>query len=67
MAKFNSVRIYIVLIAKYGWAIFRFDVKNVFWLGELEDDVYMSIPHGYQVSNHHNIVYKFKKAVYKLK
>ena len=61
------MRILIVLTAKYGWDILKFDVKNALLHGELEDDVYMSIPPGYQLSNHPNIMCKLKKALDRLK
>ena len=57
-AKFNTVRILNVLVAKYGWDILQFDVKNAFLHGELEEDVDMSVPPGYQLSNRPNIVCK---------
>ena len=63
MAKFNTVRILIVLEAKYVWNILQFDVKNVFLQGELEEDLYMSVPPRY----HLNIVCKLKKALYRFK
>ena len=66
MAKFNTVQILIILATKYGWDILQFDVKNAFLHGELEEDVYMSVPPGYQLSNHPNIVYKLEKALYGL-
>ena len=39
VAKFNTVRILIVLVAKYGLDILQFDVNNTFLHGELEEDV----------------------------
>ena len=66
MAKFNTVRVLIALAAKCEWEIFQFDVKNAFLHGELEEEVYMQLPPGYQLRNKPNQVCKPKKALYGL-
>ena len=43
------------------------DVKSAFLNGELEEEVYMEQPKGFQLSEAENYVYRLKKALYGLK
>jgi len=63
----NTVRIILSLAAHCGWAMHQFDVKNVFFLGSLEEEVYIEIPPDYGVVNEGNKVCKLKKTLYDLK
>ncbi|KAB2606961.1 hypothetical protein D8674_006678 [Pyrus ussuriensis x Pyrus communis] len=44
-----------------------FDVKNVFLHGDLEEEVYMDLPPGYETSNEARKVCRLRKALYGLK
>ena len=44
MAKMNTIRILLSLAANKDWLLHQFDVKNAFYLGDLEWEVYMDIP-----------------------
>lgn len=57
MARFETVRVFFV---------YQFDVKSAFLNGTLEEEVYVSQPQGFVVSNE-NKVYRLKKALYGLK
>ena len=67
MAKFNTVWILIVLAAKCDWEILQLDVKNAFLHGKLEEEVYMQLSPGYQLTSRPNQVCKSKKALHGLK
>ena len=43
------------------------DVKSTFLNGELEEEVYMEKPEGFQLSEAENCVYRLKKALYGIK
>ena len=43
------------------------DVKYAFLNGELEEEVYMEQPDGFQVKEAENHVYRLKRALYGLK
>ena len=48
VAKMNTVRILLSLAANYGWELQQFDVKNAFLHGDLEEEIYMDVPPGYE-------------------
>ena len=47
--------------------VYQMDVKYAFLNGELEEEVYMEQPDGFQVQEAVNHVYRLKKAMYGLK
>ena len=67
MAKMMIVRIVIALAATKGWHLHPMDVKNVFLQGELEEEVYMVQPLGFNSSTHLKAVCRLKKPLYSLK
>ena len=66
MAKMNAVRILLSLAVNFDWELQQYDVKNAFLHGELEEEIYMSIPPGFSGSDG-NKVCRLKKALYGLK
>ncbi|RDX88942.1 hypothetical protein CR513_29398, partial [Mucuna pruriens] len=66
VAKMNTIRVIISLVAHFSWNLQQFDVKNVFLHGDLEE-VYMEIPLGFYSHNEKNKVSRLKKALYGLK
>lgn len=55
------------LAANLDWPLHQFDVKNVFLCGDLEKDIFMEVPPGYESMESRSLVCKLKKALYGLK
>ncbi|RVW51913.1 Retrovirus-related Pol polyprotein from transposon TNT 1-94 [Vitis vinifera] len=66
VAKMNTVRILLSLAAHYNWQLLQYYVKNAFFHGDLDEEIYMNIPPGFE-ENTSNKVCKLKKALYGLK
>lgn len=67
VARLDTIRLVLSLVAQNSWSIYQLDVKSTFLHGELEDEVYIDQPLGYVKQGHENQVYKLKKALYELK
>ena len=62
VAKMNTVRILLSCAANLDWDLQQFDVKNAFLHGDLEEEVYMEIPPGFNDEKTQGKVCKLKKA-----
>ncbi|KAJ9697298.1 hypothetical protein PVL29_009198 [Vitis rotundifolia] len=47
VAKLNSIRLFISIVASQQWMIHQLDIKNAFLHGDLEKEVYMEQPVGF--------------------
>ncbi|XP_074364620.1 uncharacterized protein LOC141705624 [Apium graveolens] len=54
------------LSPKNGWMFHYLDVKSAFLNGDLEEDVYVSRPEGFEKSGQKHLVYKLSKVLYGL-
>lgn len=60
-----ALRILFALAAHYDWSFIKFDVKTAFLYEELEEEIFMYLPEGYEETE--NKICKLKKALYGLK
>lgn len=67
VARMDTMKMILALAAQKGWGVFQLDVKSAFLHGELEEDVFVEQPQGYEVKGKENMVYKLHKALYGLK
>ncbi|KAL3845297.1 hypothetical protein ACJIZ3_002700 [Penstemon smallii] len=67
VAKINSIRILLSLTVISNWPLHQFDVKNAFLNGDLQEEVFMDLPPGFENRFGRGKVCKLKKALYGLK
>jgi hypothetical protein len=67
IAKMITIRTIIIMATTKGWSLHQMDVKNVFFHGDLQEEVYMEQPPGYVDQTHPNLVCRLKKVLYDLK
>ncbi|GAU31303.1 hypothetical protein TSUD_315120 [Trifolium subterraneum] len=66
VARWETIRTVLALAASKGWCVYQLDVKSAFLHGDLEEDIYVEQPLGYQQGNK-NKVYELRKALYGLR
>ncbi|RVX06283.1 Retrovirus-related Pol polyprotein from transposon TNT 1-94 [Vitis vinifera] len=67
VAKLNTIRILLSLAVNQDWCLQQLDIKNAFLNGDLEEEVYMEIPPGFEGSMAKNQVCKLQKSLHGLK
>jgi hypothetical protein len=67
VAKVAIVPVLLRLASCKSWKLWKMDVKNAFLHGELDKDIYMEQPRGFESKIHREYVCKLKKALYGLK
>jgi hypothetical protein len=64
VAKMTTLRAIIAMATTKGWSLHEMDVKNVFFHGDLQEEMYMEQPPGYVNQTHPNLVCRLKKTLY---
>lgn len=67
VARWDTIRMILALAAQNGWCVYQLDVKSAFLHGELNEDVFVEQPQGYEKKGEEHKVYKLRKALYGLK
>lgn len=67
VAKINSIRVLLSLAVHLNWPLQQLDVKNAFLNGDLEEEVFMDLPPGFEGKFGEKKVCRLKKSLYGLK
>eukprot|EP00253_Pinus_taeda_P008847 PITA_08847 len=65
--KMTSIRTILSLVAAEDLHLEQLDVKRAFLHGDLEEEIYMQQPQGYEVKGKEKLMCRFKKRLYGLK
>ncbi|KAL8102527.1 hypothetical protein AgCh_027143 [Apium graveolens] len=66
VTRLETVGLLLELSPKNGWMVHYLDIKSAFLNGDLEEDVYVSRPEGFEKSGQEHLVYKLSKVLYGL-
>eukprot|EP00253_Pinus_taeda_P023432 PITA_23432 len=66
VAKMNSIRLVLSLVASLKWDVHQMDVKSAFLHGDLHEEIYMEQPIGF-IQTDSSLVCRLKKSLYGLK
>nr|GEW59820.1 retrovirus-related Pol polyprotein from transposon TNT 1-94 [Tanacetum cinerariifolium] len=67
VSRLEAIRIFLAYATHKNMVVYQMDVKTVFLIGNLWEEVYVSQPDGFVDQDKLNCVYKLKKALYGLK
>ena len=67
VTKMTTARVLLAVATTKGWHLQQMDVKNVFLQGELEEQVYIVQPPGFQSGMNTSALCRLKKSLYALK
>ncbi|KAJ4717014.1 Retrovirus-related Pol polyprotein from transposon TNT 1-94 [Melia azedarach] len=67
VVRHTSIRVLLAIVAHQDLELEQLDVKTAFLHGELEEEIYMTQPDGFQVPGKEDYVCKLKKSLYELK
>lgn len=66
--RYDTIRILLAVVAQNDFEFMQFDIKTAFLYGDIDNDIYMTIPEGVKINNEsNNTVCKLKKSLYGLK
>jgi hypothetical protein len=67
VARLEAIRIFLSYACHKRFKVYQMDVKSTFLNGDLNEEVYMEQPEGFELSDNPDLVCKLKKALYGLK
>ena len=67
VVRLSTVRVVLAMCATYDLYLEQLDVKTAFLHGELEEEIYMLQPEGFEEKEKENLVCRLKKSLYGLK
>jgi hypothetical protein len=67
VARMEAICLFLAYACSKNVKVYQIDVKSVFLNGELEEEVYIEQPEGFQLSENADYVCKLKKTLYGLK
>ena len=67
IAKINTIKVLFSIAANKDYPLYQFDMKNVFFDGEIEEEMYMHAPPGFSDEFAPREGYRLKRALYDLK
>jgi hypothetical protein len=67
VARMEAIWLLLAYACSKNVKVYHMDVKSIFLNGELEEEVYIKQPEGFQLSENVDYVCKLKKALYGLK
>ena len=67
IVKMTSICIVLSIVDTEDFHLENFDVKTTFLYGDLDEEIYMAQPQGFEVKGKENFMYKLKKILYGLK
>ncbi|GJS61811.1 putative ribonuclease H-like domain-containing protein [Tanacetum coccineum] len=66
MARIEAIRLFLAYASYMGFMVYQMDVKSAFLYGQIEEEVYVCQPLGFEDPDHPDKVYKVVKALYGL-
>ncbi|RVW35980.1 Retrovirus-related Pol polyprotein from transposon RE1 [Vitis vinifera] len=67
IAKIESIRLLLSMVAMYSWPFYQLDIKNAFLHGDLAEEVYMEQPFGFVAQGKSGLMCRLHRSLYGLK
>ncbi|GJV18664.1 ribonuclease H-like domain-containing protein [Tanacetum coccineum] len=64
VARIEAIRIFLAYASYMGFMVYQMDVKSAFLYGQIEEEVYVCQPPGFEDPGHPNKVYRVVKVLY---
>ena len=65
--RFASIRLILAIVAHLDLELYQMDVKTAFLNGELDEEIYMDQPEGFETKGQERKVCKLRRSIYGLK